>query len=119
MGSRWRGGVYVLVAPIFFTMIASSLRQYPFHGRLLLFLIPSVHLLVGEGAAAISRRGGAIAAFVLGAFLLAQPAGHVLWYQFVARRQHEGFDTHGDLWPDLLDYLDQARLPVQTRRPSP
>ena len=69
MGSRWRGGVYVLVAPIFFTMIASSLRQYPFHGRLLLFLIPSVHLLVGEGAAAISRRGGAIAAFVLGAFV--------------------------------------------------
>jgi hypothetical protein len=119
MGLRWRGGVYVLVAPILFTLIASALRQYPFHGRLLLFLIPSVHLLVGEGAAALSRRGGAIATFALGAFLLAKPAGHVLWYQLVATRFHGGFDSHGDLLPDVLDYLDQLHREFPRRRSSP
>jgi hypothetical protein len=119
MGLRWRGGVYVLVAPILFTLIASALRQYPFHGRLLLFLIPSVHLLVGEGAAALSRRGGAIATFALGAFLLAKPAGHVLWYQLVATRFHGGFDSHGDLLPDVLDYLEQLHREFPRRRSSP
>jgi len=117
LGLRWRGGVYLLVAPILFTLIASALHQYPFHGRLLLFLIPSVHLLVGEGAAAVSRRGGAIATFAVGAFLLAQPAGHVLWYQFITVRQHGTFDTHGDLWPDVLDYLE-SRSAGDRRPPS-
>ena len=65
MGWRWRGGVYLLLAPIAFTLTASALRQYPFHGRLLLFLIPSVHLLVAEGAATITRRGGPFATFAL------------------------------------------------------
>jgi hypothetical protein len=119
MGLRWRGGVYVLVAPIFFTLVASALRQYPFHGRLLLFLIPSVHLLVSEGAAALSRRGGAIATFVLGAFLLVQPAGHVLWFQLVATRNHGAFDSHGDLFPDVLDYLEQLHREVRLPRSSP
>jgi hypothetical protein len=119
MGSRWRGGVYVLVAPILFTLIASALRQYPFHGRLLLFLIPSVHLLVGEGSAALTARGRPIAAFALGAFLLAQPAGHVLWYQWIVARQHGSFDSHGDLWPDVLDYLDRRPQEVQRPRSSP
>ena len=117
MGLRWRGGSYVLVAPIFFTLIASALHQYPFHGRLLLFLIPSVHLLVGEGAAALSRRGGSIAAFAVGAFLLAQPVGHVLWYQLIATRQHGTFDSHGDLWPDVLDYREFRHYQQQIRRP--
>jgi hypothetical protein len=119
MGLRWRGGVYLLVAPIVFTLIASAIRQYPFHGRLLLFLIPSVHLLVAEGAAALSRRGGAIATFAVGAFLLAQPAWHVLWYQFIMTRQHGSFDSHGDLWPDVLDYLEQLHRQFQPPRSSP
>ena len=45
--------------PVLFTLLASALHQYPFHGRLLLFLVPTIHLLVGEGAAALGRRGGA------------------------------------------------------------
>ena len=41
LGLRWRGGLYLLVAPLLFTLAASALRQYPFHGRLLLFLVPT------------------------------------------------------------------------------
>jgi hypothetical protein len=119
MGARWRGGVYVLVAPILFTLIASALHQYPFHGRLLLFLIPSVHLLVGEGAATLTARGGPFAAFAFGAFLLAQPAGHVIWHQLIVTRQHGTFDSHGDLWPDVLDYRERLLEKVQPPRSSP
>jgi hypothetical protein len=106
MGRRWKGGLFLVASPIAFALAASMLHRYPFHGRLLIFLIPSVYLLVGEGAAALSRRGGARLTFALGAFLLAQPVLDVLWYRLVQRRTHGGFDSHGDLHPDVLDYLD-------------
>jgi hypothetical protein len=41
----------LLVAPLVVVLLASWLRLYPFHGRLLLFLVPSLLLLVAEGAA--------------------------------------------------------------------
>jgi Dolichyl-phosphate-mannose-protein mannosyltransferase len=107
LGLRWRGGLYLLVAPLLFTLAASALHQYPFHGRLLLFLVPTVHLLVAEGAEALTRRGGVILTVALGVFLLVQPACHVLWHRLVSTRVHGGFDSHGDLLPDLLDHLEQ------------
>jgi hypothetical protein len=106
LGRRWTGGLILLVSPILVALAASMLHRYPFHGRLLLFLIPSVYLLVGEGAAALSRRGGARLTFALGAFLLAQPVLDVLWYRLVQKRTHGEYDSHGDLHPDVLDYLD-------------
>jgi hypothetical protein len=117
LGLRWRGGVYMVVAPLLFTIAASALHQYPFHGRLLLFLVPLIHLPVAEGAAALTRRGGPLLAFALGTFLLFQPAHHLLWHQLIVKRTHGGFDSHGDLLPDLLDYLERLQgrppLPVQ------
>ncbi len=110
LGIRWRGGLYLLVAPLLFTLAASALHQYPFHGRLLLFLVPTIHLLVAEGAEALTRRGGAILTVALGIFLLVLPAYDVLWHRLIVKRMHGGFDTHGDLLPDLLDYLDRRQL---------
>ena len=104
---RWPGGLYLLTAPLVFAMAASALHQYPFHGRLLIFLVPAVHMLVAEGAAAVSRPGGWRLSAVLGAFLLFQPAVDALWYQFIQRLQHGSYDTHGDLRPDLLDHLER------------
>jgi Dolichyl-phosphate-mannose-protein mannosyltransferase len=106
LGMRWRGGLYLLVAPLLFVLIASALRQYPFHGRLLLFLVPTIHLLVAEGAVALSRKRGVMLTAALGLFLLIQPARDLLWHQLIVKRHHDGFDSHGDLWPDLLDYLE-------------
>jgi Dolichyl-phosphate-mannose-protein mannosyltransferase len=106
LGRRWKGGLFLLVAPILLALAASMLRRYPFHGRLLLFLIPSVHLLVGEGAAALARGRNAKLTFVLGAFLLAQPVLDVLWHRLVMKRNHTEYDSHGDLHRDVLDYLD-------------
>ncbi len=116
---RWKGGVYLLVAPILFAILASALRQYPFHGRLLLFLVPSVHLLVSEGAAAVTRRGGVWLAVLLGAFLLFQPTYDVLWNRLVAKRFHTKYDSHGDLSYDLLDYLEAMQRKGQQPSPPP
>ncbi|MGP0069901.1 MAG: hypothetical protein ACLQGP_40650 [Isosphaeraceae bacterium] len=116
LARRWPGGLYLLVAPIFFTLTASALHQYPFHGRLLIFLVPSIHMLVGEGAVALTRRGGRWLILAIAAFLLFQPASDILWQLFVPTAKHVGYDSHGDLRPDLLDYLDLQRA---RRRPQP
>jgi hypothetical protein len=107
LGRRCRGGLYLLLGPLLFTLVASALHQYPFHGRLLLFLVPAIHLLVGEGAVVLTRRGGLIFTVVLGVFLLFQPARELLWHQLVVTRFHGAYDSHGDLAPDLLDYLEK------------
>jgi len=108
LGRRWKGGLYLLASPILMALVASILHQYPFHGRLLIFLIPSVHLLVAQGAAALARPGGAKLTFLLATFLLAQPALDVLWYRLIQKRQHGEYDSHGDLHPDVLDYLENV-----------
>ena len=57
LGRRRPGGLYLVASPILFALMASALRQYPFHGRLLVFLVPTVHLLVAEGAESLARGG--------------------------------------------------------------
>ena len=74
LGKRSLGGLYLIVAPLPFAIVASALHQYPFHGRLLIFLVPTVHLLVGEGAATLTRKGGARLRARAGC-LFAVPAG--------------------------------------------
>jgi hypothetical protein len=106
MGRRWPGGLYLLTAPVIFVLAASVLHQYPFHGRLLIFLVPSVHMLVAEGAAVVSRPGGWRMVVVVGALLLIQPAIDALWHQFIQPLNHNEYDSHGDLRHDLLDYLN-------------
>jgi hypothetical protein len=105
LGRKRPDALIVLVSPILLTLAASGLRKYPFHGRTILFLVPSILLLVAEGVALVRRRVGLVAAVLLLAFLLCRPLldawDHL--YQLRAR----GFDTHGDLRPDLLDEFDR------------
>ena len=104
--------------PLAFVLAASALHQYPFHGRLLIFLVPSVQMLVGQGAAAIVTAGRP-AAGDGPRRLPAVPAG-------VRRRsaplhpaaEPRSYDSHGDLRPDLLDYLDGDREGRSVDEPS-
>lgn len=41
--------IITLMSPIFFTLLASGFHKYPFSGRLLLFIVPIVIILIAEG----------------------------------------------------------------------
>ncbi len=60
-GDRWPAWI-VFVVPILLAMIASSIQRYPFHGRLVLELVPAFYLLDRPGGisgCAIGSRGSA------------------------------------------------------------
>jgi len=137
LGRRWPGGLYLLASPILFALVASALRKYPFHGRLLLFLVPTVHLLVAEGATSLVRGGSlvlrglaarlpegasikivfACTYAILGvapAFLLYQPAADGVW-RYAIKARHRDFDSHGDLRADLLDYREDMERKARRR----
>ncbi len=46
---------FLLISPILFALTASILQKYPFQGRLLLFYIPIIFLLVAEGSVYLTQ----------------------------------------------------------------
>jgi hypothetical protein len=100
---RW-GTLVVLTAPIALAMLASALHRYPFHGRLILYLVPSFLLPMAEGVDAIGRRCGRLAMAALIALLLVSSSYEAL--DHIDRIRSRGFDSHGDQRNDLLDYLE-------------
>lgn len=82
---RWPVAV-ALVGPAILALAASGVHKYPFAGRLLLFLVPLMLLLVARGAWAVAsalRPSGAFAAAVLVGLLFLAPA--VETYQTMKR----------------------------------
>jgi hypothetical protein len=70
--------LFMLIAPIALTMLASGVHKYPFGRRLLLFLLPAVLLVVAAGAQYISDKKRPYSIFIglaLVALLLIQPVG--------------------------------------------
>ena len=39
----------MLISPIIFTLLASGLHKYPFSGRLILFIVPALLIVIGKG----------------------------------------------------------------------
>ncbi|HXY62286.1 MAG TPA: hypothetical protein VEJ22_05075, partial [Nitrospirota bacterium] len=69
---RWQL-TFALLVPFLLTLIASAFRNYPFSGRLLLFLIPLLLLLLAEGVERVRvslLRVNRPMAFVVSAFLV-------------------------------------------------
>lgn len=66
-----------LLMPLVLTLAASSLKLYPFHGRMTLFLAPIIFLFAGGGVAWFlrgpARRARQVAVAVLLMLLMAQP----------------------------------------------
>jgi hypothetical protein len=89
----------ILALPLIFTALASSAHIYPFHGRLVLFLVPSFLLFIGDGAVALSERVGRRLAWavVLGPILLVPTLRDL--YHVETARQRNYFDRHGDRDP--------------------
>ena len=62
-----------------------------------------------------ARPGGRWAELAIAAFLLFQPVSDVLRHRFVLPLVHAGFDSHGDLRHDLLDYLEAVERHEEER----
>jgi hypothetical protein len=111
LGKRSPTGLFLVMGPLLFALMASAMHKYPFHGRLLLFLVPSLYLAVAEGIATIGKRTGKLVVVLIVGFFLIRPATDEVWYLAVMRRVRP-MDSHGDLRHDLLDYLGE-------RKPTP
>jgi len=44
-----KAALFLLILPIFITLAISFLQKYPFHERMILFLLPSFYLIIAEG----------------------------------------------------------------------
>jgi len=93
----------MLVGPALFALLAAYSRLYPFHGRLVLFLVPSLLILVAEGAECAGRAANRrwVWCAILGS-ILAFPTVDAVW-RLVDPRYHRTFNPHGDLRPESLD----------------
>jgi hypothetical protein len=93
----WRAWL-IFVVPILLSMFASSIHRYPFHGRLILELVPAFFLLMAIGA---DRLGNATAGLgklgytVLLVLLMGHPC--VTGVNHVVFRLARDFSPHGDL----------------------
>ena len=93
----WRVWV-VFVVPILLALFASSIRRYPFHGRLILELVPALFLLIAVGADRLGDSGGGAGALgykLLLVLLLGYPCLNAVSH--VAFRHARDFSPHGDL----------------------
>ncbi|WP_165226228.1 hypothetical protein [Aquisphaera insulae] len=94
--ARREPGAFALVSlPVALAFLAAGLRSYPFHGRLILALVPGFYLLLAEGVGAIGRRFGRRGVWIIAAALLVHPIVSSL---VEASRNHtREFNRHGDL----------------------
>jgi hypothetical protein len=87
-----------LILPIILAMVASAMKRYPLHGRLILELVPALFLLIAEGTEWIARRDPSRVRLLYKAvlvFLLASPCLSAV-YQATGVRPRD-FNPHGDL----------------------
>ncbi|WP_017325455.1 glycosyltransferase family 39 protein [Synechococcus sp. PCC 7336] len=112
---KWK--LAVLIAPLLVTLTAAYLHQYPFHGRLVLFLAPFALIAIAEGAAALlsqlqarSRKAKAIGLFgaIVSIMLVLPP----LLYS--GQRLLNPSLYHFDHLRPAVHYIQARRQPVDT-----
>jgi hypothetical protein len=101
LGKLDRSRLALLALPVALTLVAASMRLYPFHGRLVLFLVPIFLIAIAAGLDAVREaRGPGLVYYGLAAMLLlALLAGCGL--AFDTRPNHN--NRFGDLHPYALD----------------
>jgi hypothetical protein len=93
----------LLMIPGLLALIAAYMKTYPFHGRLVLFLVPSLLLLIAEGAGVARERiRSRVLWILLLASLLLFPTLRD-FYQLIEPHSSRAFTPHGDLRPLSLD----------------
>lgn len=106
----------LLVLPVLLALVASAMKKYPFHGRLILELVPNLFLPIAEGTEWVRLRSPArpwIYRTIL-IFLLTYPLTNGLAEGL--NRTPRPFDIHGDLRHNL--FLHERFKPVMPTRPN-
>jgi hypothetical protein len=103
----------LLVVPISLAVVASALKQYPLHGRLILPLVPALVLLVAGGTETIHQLAPGRPRLLYGLCLIL-----LLWYPTSAALSQAAFpavrmfNRHGDLHNNIfLQYGEPAHGP--------
>jgi len=106
----------MLVLPVGLAVIASVMKRYPLHGRLILELVPAYFLLIAEGTQAVFEldrgRRKLISKTVL-ILLLAYPCVSAIYEASATRPRY--FNSHGDLHNNLFLYEPVDRPPRPVR----
>jgi hypothetical protein len=118
-GSLWRRDralLALLVLPVLLAIVASGMKKYPFHGRLILELVPPFFLLMAEGTEWVRLLNPARpwiyrTNLIL---LLVYPLANGLIEGL--SRSPRNFDIHGDLRHNL--FLHENMKPVIPRPPE-
>jgi hypothetical protein len=106
----------MLVLPVALAIIASVMKCYPLHGRLILELVPALFLLVTEGTQAVfdlDRSRTKIVYSVVLVLLLFYPCFTAIDEASVPRPRF--FNSHGDLHNNLFLHEQPDRPPQPVR----
>ena len=97
-----REQLFISISPIAFTLLAAGIHKYPFCGRVLIFLVPTLVLLVAAGVECIRREdwSGNLIGFLLIALL---SFGPLLFSTYQVVRPHS---------PLLPLGVDRSQLPL-------
>jgi len=101
-----RRGFLILISPLFVTLVASALHKYPFEGRLLLFMVPCLLLLIGYGLRHIyskTKKTARAIALLTTVLLLSQPL-YLAGSHLIKPRLHE------EIRP-VINYIRQNETP--------
>jgi hypothetical protein len=111
----------MLVLPIALAMVASAMSRYPFHGRMILGLVPEFFLLIADGSEWLRERLAGRARLIYRAvmvLLLAYPCFES--FSQVAAVDRREFNPHGDLHDNLFMHygrtVNSPTMPATRRR---
>jgi hypothetical protein len=93
----------LLTLPIFLAIVASVLKGYPLHGRLMLELVPAFFILIAEGTEWLYGRACRQRQWLYGTILvllLAYPGLSAFWN--VVGTRFRFFNAHGDLHSNVF-----------------
>jgi hypothetical protein len=100
MLSGKRQVVFILISPLLFTLLAAAFHKYPFSGRLLLFAVPALLLVVAEGAEHVWRKTKSDAP-IIGACLI----GLLFFYPLLFSSYHLFKPVHRTEIKPVLNFI--------------
>jgi uncharacterized membrane protein len=119
--SERRPGFLLLITPAALTLLASAFHRYPFRGRLLLFLVPSIILLIAAGLGTVhmkTRDAVPLLGVLLIGFLFVNPIVDVAVHLIKPRTREEikpviQYVTSHHLEGDVLYLYYSSALPFE------